>query len=242
VPPGETDRVAGEATTPDWTTPSDHVTVHGPAPVSAAWIIVAPPGQIAAVPDTVAVGFASTVTVTAGALFETQPLASVTVSVYVVVEAGDALGAQLDGFESPVAGAHEHDTPPEPESGVAAPAQISAEPPAAAVGRGFTVTSALPDAVPAQLASDTAVTVYVVVPAGETDRVAGDEATPDWTTPSDHVTVHGPVPVSAAWMLAAPPPAQITPPPDTAAVGSGRTTAVVVPAAEAHPLTVTVTL
>jgi len=210
--------------------------------VSAAWTIVAPPGQIAAEPETVAVGFGSTLTVTDGALFETQPFASVTVSVYVVVDAGAAAGAQLDGFDSPAAGVQEHDTPPEPESGVDAPAQISAEPPAAAVGRGFTVTSALPDAVPAQLASDTAVTVYVVVPAGETERVAGEEATPDWTTPSDQVTVHGPVPVSAAWMPAAPPPAHTVPPPETEAVGSGRTTAVVVPAAEAQPLTVTVTL
>ena len=62
-------------------TPSDQVTFQGPAPVSAAAMTVAPPVQIAAEPDTVAVGFGSTVTVTVGALFETQPLASVTVSV-----------------------------------------------------------------------------------------------------------------------------------------------------------------
>jgi hypothetical protein len=81
VAPGETERVAGEAATPVWTAPSDQVTVHGAVPVSAAWIVVAPPGQIAAEPDTAAVGFGSTVTVTDGALFETQPFASVTVRV-----------------------------------------------------------------------------------------------------------------------------------------------------------------
>jgi len=75
------------------------------------------------------------------------------------VDAGEAVGAQLAAFERPAAGAHEHDTPPDPDSGADAPAQISAEPPADAVGRGFTVTAALPDDVPVQLASETDVTV-----------------------------------------------------------------------------------
>ena len=79
VAAGETERVAGEAATPLCVTPSDQVTFHGPAPVSAAETSVAPPAQIAAVPDTVAVGFGFTVTVTLGALVETQPFASVTV-------------------------------------------------------------------------------------------------------------------------------------------------------------------
>lgn len=60
--------------------------------------------------------------------------------------------------------------------------------------------------------------------------------------PSDQTTVHGPVPVSAAWITAEPPPAQIVPPPDTDAVGSARTVAVVVPAGDVQPFTVTVTL
>jgi hypothetical protein len=77
----------------------------------------------------------------------------------VVVAAGEAVGEQLDGFERPAAGAHAHDTPPEPDSGVASPAQISAAPEATAVGCGLTVTAALPDEVPAQLASETEVTV-----------------------------------------------------------------------------------
>ena len=159
VAAGETDRLAGEAATPDWVTPSDQVTLHGPVPVSAAWTPMEPPAQISPPPDTAAAGRGSTVTVTAGALTETQPFPSVTVRTYVVVEAGAASGEQLAGFESPAAGAHEHDAPPEPESGVDPPAQISAEPPAEAVGRRFTTTAALPDAVPAQCASLSAVTV-----------------------------------------------------------------------------------
>lgn len=77
--------------------------------------------------------------------------------------------------------------------------------------------------------------------AGLTLRTAGEATTPFWVTPSDQTTVHGPVPVRAAWIWAELP-AQTTPPPETAAVGSVRTTAVVVPALDVHALTVTVTL
>ena len=71
-----------------------------------------------------------------------------------------AVGEQLDALESPVAGAQEQETPPEPESGVEAPAQISAVPEATAVGFGLTVTAALPEEVPVpQLASEIEVTV-----------------------------------------------------------------------------------
>jgi hypothetical protein len=80
-----------------------------------------------------------------------------------------------------------------------------------------------------------------VVAPGLTERVAGDEATPDCTTPSDQVTVQGAVPVSAAWIVVEPP-AQICAVPETAAVGSARTVADVVAALEVQPLTVTVTL
>ena len=76
-----------------------------------------------------------------------------------VVAEGEAVGAQLAGFESPVAGAQEQETPPEPVSGVDAPAQISAVPDAAALGRGLTVTSALPEPPAEQWASETDVTV-----------------------------------------------------------------------------------
>ena len=154
---------------------------------------------------------------------------------------GDAEGEQLAALERPAAGDHAQVAPPDPESGVAAPAQIAAEPDAAAVGRGLIVTTALPEALPAQFASETAVTVYVVVAAGLTERVAGEAATPLCVTPSDHVTLQGPVPVSAAEIVVAPP-AQIAAPPETVAVGSARTVAAVVPAVDVHALVVTVTL
>ena len=71
--------MAGDAATFDCVTPSDQTTVHGPVPVRTAWIEDEVPAQIAAVPETVAVGFGFTVIVTDGALFETQAFASVTV-------------------------------------------------------------------------------------------------------------------------------------------------------------------
>jgi hypothetical protein len=83
---------------------------------------------------------ATTVTVTVALLVETQPLASVTVSAYVVVAAGEAVGEQLLALESPAAGDQEQLTPPEPLSGVEEPATIVAVPEATAVGREFTVT------------------------------------------------------------------------------------------------------
>jgi hypothetical protein len=133
---------------PDCVTPSDHVTVQGAAPVSAAWIVAEEPTQTEADPLTAAVGRAFTVTVTAGLFVETHPVAFVTVSVYVVVAEGKAVGEQLFGLESPVAGAHEQLAPPDPVNAVEAPAQIVAAPDAAAIGSGWTVTVALPDDVP----------------------------------------------------------------------------------------------
>lgn len=47
---------------PDWTTPSDQLTVHGGTPVKVAFTDVDPPAQTDAVPDTLAVGFWDTVT------------------------------------------------------------------------------------------------------------------------------------------------------------------------------------
>ena len=58
VDEGLTVRTAGEAATPDWTTPSDQLTVQGAMPASAAWICVELPWQIVVVPDTTAVGAA----------------------------------------------------------------------------------------------------------------------------------------------------------------------------------------
>lgn len=120
--------------------PSDHTTVHGPVPVSAAWIVAAEPAQTEAEPLTAAVGRALTVTVTDGLLIEAHPFASLTVSVYVVVTEGVAVGEQTLAFESPVAGAQEQLTPPDPVNGAEVPAQMAVEPDADAVGDGLTVT------------------------------------------------------------------------------------------------------
>lgn len=187
-----------------------------------------PPAQTAPpLPAVGGAGIGLTVTVTVGAFVDTQPVASVTVSVYVVVEAGEAVGEQLAALDSPVAGAHAQDVPPEPESGVVAPAQIAAVPEATAVGVGLIVTTAAPEDVPAQCVSETPVTVYVVVAPGLTERVAGEAAMPAWTTPSDQVTVHGPAPVRAAW-IGTEPPAHTAPEPETTAVGFGTTVTVTV--------------
>jgi hypothetical protein len=80
-----------------------------------------------------------------------------------------------------------------------------------------------------------------VVEAGLTLRDAGDAATPLCVTPSDQITVHGPVPVSAAWIVVEAP-WQIVAAPETVAVGRVLTVATVVAAVEVQPSTVTVTL
>src|SRR6185369_10709878 len=88
------------------------------------------------------------------------------------------------------------------------PLQSGAVPLTTAVGRGFTVITALPVRSPAcavHFESVRAVTVYVVVALGLTLRVAGLAATPLCNTPSDHVTFHGPVPVNTALIVAEPP-------------------------------------
>jgi hypothetical protein len=66
---------------------------------------------------------------------------------------------------------------------------------------GSTVTAALPVDEPGPFASETAATVYVVVVAGLTLRVAGLVRTPVCAMASDHVIDHGGVPVSTAWMI-----------------------------------------
>jgi hypothetical protein len=63
-------------------------------------------------------------------------------------------------------------------------------------GAVLTVMAALPDAVPVQFASETAVTVWVLFVMGFTNRVSGLLKTLLLVAPSDHTTVHGPVPVS----------------------------------------------
>ncbi|MCU1232007.1 MAG: hypothetical protein JWO97_4891, partial [Acidobacteria bacterium] len=71
-------------------------------------------------------------------------------------------------------------------------------------GAGVTVTTALPDDVPpVQPESLTAVTVYVVVAAGETLRVAVVVEIPDCTTPSDQVMENGAAPMSVTVIVRA---------------------------------------
>ena len=56
------------------------------------------------------------------------------------MDAGLALGAQLEALSRPVEGDQEQLVPPEPESAVEAPAQIEADPDATAVGFALIVT------------------------------------------------------------------------------------------------------
>jgi hypothetical protein len=76
---------------------------------------------------------------------------------------------------------------------------------------------------------------------GLTLRDTGLEATPFWVAPSDQVKFQGPLPVSAAWIVVELP-LQMVAVPLTTAVGRALTVAVVVPAAELQPFTVTITL
>ena len=69
--------------------PSDQISVQGPVPVSAAWILVLLPGQIAPPPLTTAVGRARIVTVLVQVLV--QSLAFVSVSVRVKLPEAPAL-------------------------------------------------------------------------------------------------------------------------------------------------------
>ena len=83
-------------------------------------------------------------------------------------------------------------------------------------GAGSTVITADPLPLPVQYASETDVTVYVVVVDGDTVRVPVEV-----TAPSDQVTLNGAVPVSVAVMVVAEP-AQMVALPETTAVGAGR--------------------
>jgi hypothetical protein len=105
------------------------------------------------------------------------------------------------------------------------PGQIVVLPLTTAVGRGFTVTNALPLKSPGcdtQFTSDTCATENTITPVGGLmPRIIGLTLA-DCTAPSDHVTFHGPVPVNAAWIFTESP-LQIVPPPLATAVGRGWT-------------------
>jgi len=97
-----------------------------------------------------------------------------------------------------------------------------------AVGNGLTVIVILFDAAPVQFASEIAVTVYVVAVDGLTLRVAGLLIMPLCTPISDHVMLHGAVPVSAAEIVVELP-TQIVAVPVTVAVGNGLTVTIALP-------------
>jgi hypothetical protein len=67
-----------------------------------------------------------------------QPLASVIVTVYVVVSVGVATGLATVELDNPVAGDHTYEIPPLADKVVAAPIQIVLSEPALAIGSGFT--------------------------------------------------------------------------------------------------------
>src|SRR5712692_2849065 len=77
--------VTGLETMPVTLVPSDHVTFQGAKPVSVAWIVADPPGQIEVLPLTLAVGLALTVTTKLHVLL--HPLASVIVKLNVKMPA-----------------------------------------------------------------------------------------------------------------------------------------------------------
>ena len=115
-----------------------------PEPVGLPPIIVEEPAQTATSMPASAVGFGFTVTVAASV--PSQPFASVTVTVYSVVAAGDAVGFASVGSSRPAAGDQLYvygGVPPEPVGlppiAVDEPSQIATSMPASATGLGFTV-------------------------------------------------------------------------------------------------------
>ena len=109
------------------------------------------------------------------------------------------------------------------------PAHIVVVPLIVAVGLGLIVTTAVPENTPVQpVASLTAVKLYVVVAAGDTVKVYGDEAIPGTVTgvtPLVYVRFHGPVPVRATDRVADAP-LHIEVVPLKVAVGAGLTVTV----------------
>src|SRR5689334_10803613 len=128
-------------------TPPDSVQVH----VDPGWLTTlaaapeAPTGTESGAVITGMEGVVLTVTRTDAALVDEQPFAPVTVKLYVVVDAGAAVGVQLFGSERPAVGSHEQPVPPEPSRSTELPEQTVPPPPATAVGRALTVSTAVDD-------------------------------------------------------------------------------------------------
>jgi len=216
------------------TKPSDQVRLNGAVPVRFALIVVDPPLQIVAPPLTVAVGVALTLTMVLP-IERPEQFASLSVETkYVVVLDGetlrDAIVPLLTVCTKPSDQVRLNGAVPVRFALIVVdpPAQMVALPLIDAVGVGFTLTTALPDDVPAQLASLSVVIVYVVVLDGETLRDASVPLLIVCTKPSDQVMLNGAVPVRVA-LIVADPPLQIVPPPLTAAVGAGFTVTTALP-------------
>ncbi len=203
----------GPAAPTDWTTPSDHVIEKGGLPVRSKEMSVDPPAQIVPPPDTEPDGELET-----GIARESLALHAPSV----------ASTATVTGSDVPT---NERELVPCPETIVpfvivqryVAPVvrgteAVAVRPTQTRVGAvsvaeiGFTVTTADPVAVPAQVVSTTVRTVYVVVEGGVTSRVAGLAAIPLCVKPSDQTRDHGPVPVSATESVALWPAQRVSPP------------------------------
>src|SRR3954453_6319902 len=195
-------------------TSSDQVAFHGALPVSAAVIVVEPPGQIALVPLTVAVGSGLTVTVAEPLDVPVQFASVIDATVYVVVAEGltlrDALVPLLMVCITLSNQVTLNGAVPVSAAVIVAdsPAQIAPLPLTVAVGSGLMVTVAEPLDVPVQFVSVIDVTVYVVVAEGLTLRDAVVPLLMVCVTLSNQVTLNGAVPVSVA-VIVADSPAQI---------------------------------
>jgi hypothetical protein len=128
---------------------------------AAAVSVTLPPLQKVSGPLAVTFAFAAGLTVTVCEAVAEQPFASVTATVYVVVEAGVTV---IDDVVAPVD--HENDVPPLAVSVALVPAQIADGPEMVAVGSGLTVMVC--DALFVQPRASVTVTVYVVVEVGVT--------------------------------------------------------------------------
>ena len=100
--------------------------------------VVFPPAQIVVFPEIEAVMDEFTFTITVSFAF---PQEDVTVTTYVVVETGFAVGLEMFGLFNPAAGDHTYAVPPDALSVVVPPLQIVTSLPADAVPEFVTVTS-----------------------------------------------------------------------------------------------------
>lgn len=128
------------------------------APLAVSVVLL--PAQIVVVPLTVITGIGFTVTVTVEVPVQ-EPCVPLTV--YVVVDVGDATGLAIVALLSVPAGLHVYDVAPDAFSVVLPPLQMPVPPVTVITGNGVTVTVTL---AVAEQPEDAPLTVYVVVAAG----------------------------------------------------------------------------